>query len=162
MDDFKRTEDGFTHINVFSKSKSKLGRALSNFAHTPITLGENYFESVESWWYWSKMNNINNSSLFPHFTPEQIIDVKTKIGKEAKIYFRELFKGDSSTFNPTKEQLKEAYLQKLAEHREIEIMLFANKLPLAHYYMMFDKKVNADSTAWTAQLWDEIKSEYTK
>jgi predicted NAD-dependent protein-ADP-ribosyltransferase YbiA (DUF1768 family) len=157
--EFKPEDDGFDHINVYSKSKSKLGRSLSNFAHTPITLGDETFESVESWWYWMKMNNINKSSLFPVFTPEQIAEVKIKIGKEAKLYFRGLFKEDSTPFNPEKSELKEAYLQKLVEHPEIEKALFANKLPIAHYYMMFKKKVNADSTAWTANLWQEIKNE---
>lgn len=158
--DFKPENDGFDHINVYSKSRSKLGRMLSNFAHTPITIGENTFESIESWWYWMKMNNINKSALFPTFTEEQLSEVKAKIGKEAKEYFRSLYKNDSSPFNPTKEELKGAYLQKLVEHPEVEKMLFNNNLPIAHYYMMFNKKVSADSTMWTAQLWEEIKSDH--
>jgi len=157
--DFKPEYDGFDHVNVYSKSKSKLGRMLSNFAHTPITIDENRFESIESWWYWSKMNNINNSHLFQFFTEEQISSVKTKIGNEAKEFFRSLFKGDSSKFSPNKDQLKKAYLQKLTEHPEIEKLLFENKLPLAHYYMMFDRKISAESTMWTAKLWEEIKED---
>ena len=159
MSELKPEYDGINHVNVFSKSRSKLGRMLSNFAHTPFTLGENKFESVESWWYWTKMNNINKSVLFPVFTPEHLSEIKTKIGKYAKDYFRELHKDDSSSYSPTKEELKEAYLQKLIEHPDIEKMLFENTLPIAHYYVMFDKKVNADSTLWTAKLWEEIKAE---
>lgn len=157
--EFKPESDGFDHINVYSKSRSKLGRMLSNFAHTPFTFGGDNFESVESWWYWKKMNNINAGALFPKFTPEQISDIKSKIGKEAKEFFRSLYKDDSDSYCPTKEELKKVYEQKLIEHPEIEKMLFANKLPIAHYYMMFDKKINADSTFWTAQLWEEIKAD---
>ena len=157
--EFLPNTDGIDHINVFSKSRSKLGRMLSNFAHTPVTINDDKFESVESWWYWTKMNNINSASLFPIFTPEQLEEIKTKIGKDAKMQFRELFKEDSDSFSPTKEELKVVYLQKLLEHPEVEKTLMENKLPLTHYYMMFDKKVNADSTLWTALLWEEIKAE---
>lgn len=157
--EFKPENDGFDHINVYSKSRSKLGRMLSNFAHTPFTLGDSKFESVESWWYWSKMDNINEAALFPEFSEEQMVKIKTLIGKEAKEYFRSIHKGDTSQFNPSKDELKAAYLQKLTEHPEIEKMLFNNSLPIAHYYMMFNKKVNADSSMWTAKLWEEIKSE---
>ena len=157
--DFNPEGDGFNHINVYSKSRSKLGRMLSNFAHTPFTLKDNKFESVESWWYWSKMNNINKSVLFPEFSQGQLDEIRTLIGKEAKEYFRSIHKGDTTEFSPDKSELKEAYLQKLLEHPEIEKMLFDNKLPIAHYYMMFNKKVSADSTLWTAKLWEEIKNE---
>ena len=92
--DFKPENDGIDHINVFSKSRSKLGRMLSNFAHTPFTLDGVKFESVESWWYWMKMNNINKSVLFPAFSDEQLDNIKSLIGKEAKTYFRELYKDD--------------------------------------------------------------------
>ena len=160
--DFKPEFDGFDHINVFSKSRSNLGRMLSNFAHTPITINENKFESVESWWYWMKMNNANKASLFPSFSEEHISAIKLKVGKEAKEYFRSLFKDDSYMFNPSKDELKEAYIQKITEHPEIEKALLDNKLPLDHYYMMFDKKISAESTMWTALLWNEIKNERFK
>lgn len=158
--DFEPREDGITHINVFSKSRSKLGRMLSNFARTPITTETDKFATVESWWYWTKMNNINTSCIVPLFTDEQLIEIKDKIGKEAKDYFRALYKNDSSEFSPTKEQLKETYKLKLEQHPEVKELLLKNTLPLAHYYMMFNKKVSADSTLWTALLWDEIKDEY--
>ena len=160
--DFKIEDDGFDHINVFSKSRSKLGRMLSNFAHTPFDIGGNHFESVESWWYWSKMNSINKSSLFQEFSTEQLVEIKTLIGKSAKEYFRSLHKGDTSPYNPSKEELKEVYQQKLIEHPEIEKMLFNNTLPITHYYVMFNKKVSAESTMWTAKLWEEIKNDCTK
>lgn len=159
MTNFKRENDGIDHINVYSKSRSKLGRSLSNFAHTPITLQDNYFESVESWWYWTKMININKTTLFPVFSDEQLFEITTKVGKDAKSYFRELYPDDSGSFNPTKEELKIAYKQKLIQHPEIKDLLLLNKLPISHYYMMFDKQISADSTLWTAKLWEEIASE---
>jgi len=159
---FEPSGDGVTHINVFSKSRSKLGRMLSNFADTPIATETDRFVTVESWWYWMKMKNINESCLIPLFSEEQLNEVKNKAGKEAKDYFRALYKTDSSEYSPSKNQLKEIYKLKLEQHSEVKELLLANTLPLAHYYIMFDKKVSADSTLWTALLWDEIKQEYLK
>ena len=158
MTEFLPETDGIDHINVYSKSRSKLGRMLSNFANTPITIQGEHFESVESWWYWSKMNKINNSLLFPVFSEENLLEVKGLIGNDAKQFYRKLY-GYEGTLRPTKDELKMAYLQKLSEHPEIKQMLIDNKLPIDHYYMMFEHKISADSTAWTAQLWEEIKKE---
>jgi predicted NAD-dependent protein-ADP-ribosyltransferase YbiA (DUF1768 family) len=154
--EFKPENDGIDHINVFSKSRSKLGRMLSNFAHTPFTLDGNKFESVESWWYWTKMNNINKSVLFPIFSDEQLDTIRFLIGKDAKSYFRELHKADSSSFSPEPFELKRTYLQKLEENPDVKKELMENKLPIDHYYMMFDKKISAASSMWTAKLWEEI------
>lgn len=158
---YKVEYDGITHINVYSKSRSPLGRLLSNFAYTPVTIDSLLFESIESWWYWTKMNKINESSLFPLFTQEQLDEIRIKVGADAKAYFRELYKDDSSGFSPSKEELKKAYLAKLEHHPHIKDLLFVNHLPLTHYYVMWDKQLNADEFLWTVQLWEEIKEELT-
>ena len=46
-------EDGVSHINVWSRGTTDLGRDLSNFAHTPF-VHPRYgpFQSVEGFWYW--------------------------------------------------------------------------------------------------------------
>jgi predicted NAD-dependent protein-ADP-ribosyltransferase YbiA (DUF1768 family) len=159
LTEFEIQDDGKNHINVYSKSRSVLGRLLSNFAHTPIELNGLKFESIESWWYWMKMNNINKGGLFPIFEDEQVDAVRIKIGADAKSYFRSLYKSDSSDFSPSKEELKEAYKLKLDKHPNIKQMLIENKLPIDHYYVMFDKKVATEGTMWTAKLWEEIKNE---
>lgn len=153
-------DDGITHINVYSKGKTELGRLLSNFAHTPIILDFNCFESIESWWYWIKMNNINDSLLVKKFSDEELETVKAKIGAEAKSYFRSLYSDkDTSRFNPTKEQLKEIYIHKLNQNLSVKNLLKESNLPFSHYYIMFDKKINADEYLWTAELWQDIKQE---
>jgi hypothetical protein len=44
--------DGIDHINVYSKGKTALGRWLTNFAYSPITIPEfGDFASIESYWY---------------------------------------------------------------------------------------------------------------
>jgi len=41
--------DGVTHINIYSKGKTSLDRALSNFAHTPIETVDGKFASIEGY-----------------------------------------------------------------------------------------------------------------
>ena len=43
---YKQTEDGYNHINVYSKGKTELGRWLSNFAHT---LGNKTIDAGGEW-----------------------------------------------------------------------------------------------------------------
>lgn len=156
--DFDPLLDGKTHINVYSKGATELGRLLSNFAHTPFLLwGEGYFHSVESWWYWVKMSNINNSLLLPIFDENQLSEIKEQVGVFAKQYFRAINTlEDTYIFNPGRIQLKNVYIAKLKNHPRIKEMLFSNNLPMAHYYMMNYKKVNADRHLWTVELWEEI------
>jgi len=158
-EEYNYNTDGVNHINVYSKGKTELGRLLSNFARTPINTKKAQFVSVESWWYFKKMENINASCLLPLFDEDKLRDIKRKPGKEAKDYFRFLYKHDTVEHNPSKEQLKEIYKLKLAQNPRVEKLLLANSLPLTHYYIMFDKKVSADEYLWTVELWEEIQKE---
>ena len=45
------TEDGITHINIYSKGQTELGKMLSNFAKFPIQTVDGNFMSVEGYWY---------------------------------------------------------------------------------------------------------------
>ncbi len=159
MGEYNQNTDGINHINVYSKGKTELGRLLSNFAETMIKTKKGDFHSVESWWYWIKMNNINSSCLVPLFDEKQIHAIRHRPGKSAKDYFRFLYKQDSVVNNPSKEQLKEIYKLKLEQHPRIKKLLLKNTLPLTHYYIMFEKKISADEYLWTVQLWEEIKNE---
>lgn len=162
MDKHEIFDDGITHINVYSKSRCLLGRLLSNFAHTPFEIDGLSFMSVESWWYYFKMLNINNSMLFPIFDEEQITQVRNSIGKEAKNKFRELYKDDSKDFNPSPEEVRSVYLIKANSNLDVYSLLVNSKLPFTHYYVMFNKKISADKYLWTAELWEEIKQELIK
>ena len=44
--------DGITHINVYSGSRTELGRMLSNFCLEEIYTKDGRFMSVEAYWFW--------------------------------------------------------------------------------------------------------------
>jgi hypothetical protein len=137
---FNPNEDGVTHINVYSKGRTELGRSLTNLAPTPFRhphLGE--FKCVEGFWYMF----VTCQAQF------QRMDGWTAKREGDKAHrVREM---DKAT-------LKEVYLLKLQYNPRIKDMLLANTLPLEHYYVYGDKVVSNRYT-WTAKLWEEIATE---
>jgi len=62
-------EDRISHINVYSKSTTELGRKLTNFARmTTPTANDGVFASVEAYWYWLGVaeNNPKRETLRAH------------------------------------------------------------------------------------------------
>lgn len=45
-------KDGIDHINVYSGSRTELGKMLSNFYHFEIETKDGKFQSVEAYWFW--------------------------------------------------------------------------------------------------------------
>ena len=133
-------EDGYTHINVYSKGKTELGRLLSNFAYTPFQGGDHHFNSVEGWWYWFKTGKKHNY-------------LKNLYGFKAKQEGRR-FRGEKWI---TPEILKKVYSAKLNDNPHIEEMLKKNKLPFLHYYVWGEGKIKIPHEyLWTIELWNEI------
>lgn len=153
-----KEEDGFTHINVYSKGQTVLGRLLSNFADTEFELDGKLFKSVESYWYYIKMTKINNNSLVPIFDEIQLAEICKKVGWEAKQYFRNLYKADSKEYEPIVEELKIAYLAKIKSSENLKKLLLSNNLPFKHYYVFNGNVVEANDYLWTVELWNEIKT----
>lgn len=115
--------DGVTHINIYSKGKTELGRLLTNFAHTPFTHTEyGQFVSVEGFWYW-----LRNGKSDDH--------LRTLYGFKAKDYGKQFESVGCSTFQ---EDVKEAIRCKLRHNKNILQMLVDSDLPLEHYYWYGD------------------------
>lgn len=156
-------DDGITHINIYSKAVTPLGRLLSNFAHTPFEIYHQTYESVEAYWYCHKLVISTGDMLF-NCDPDDINFLKKQHGSEAKKVGKTLLKkygidDNNSKFNITQERLKEIYYKKLEFNPNIKELLLKNELPFAHYYMMNGVKVDADEHLWTADLWRIISNE---
>ena len=117
-------EECITHINLYSNSQSVLGRALSNFAHTPFTHPEyGHFESVEGFWYWLG-------------TGKQHDVLRKLYGIEAKLEGRKYPVVHLKNFQ---EEIEKALRLKLEQHPRIAKALKASTLPLTHYYYFGNK-----------------------
>lgn len=133
------SQDGVTHVNVYSKGKTLLGRMLSNFARTPFRLPFlGSFESVEGFWYWWVTRN------------EQL---RTLHGYEAKSIGRQSIQIYEE---PSERVLRLAYKAKLRYNPKIRALLESNDLPLVHYYVYKDKVVSPTKYLWTAKLWEKL------
>ena len=123
-------EEGKTHINAYSKSKTELGRLLSNFAYSPITLKtDGYFASIEAYWYWL----ICGPPLYnkPHPRRDELRKIS---GFRAKQLGRELADGDWREDEEFKQAIKRAIWKKLRTNRTLSDLLRISELPITHYY----------------------------
>lgn len=126
---FDPNTDGVTHINIYSKGKTELGRLLSNFAHTPFKHREHgHFSSIEGFWYWLS-------------TGKKYDDLRSLYGfkaKEAGLIIRKKSDQSSYSMDPTssefQSEIKGAILQKIEQTPSLAEMLRINQLPLTHYY----------------------------
>jgi len=139
--------DGITHINVYSKGQTKLGRGLSNFAHTPFDHPKDgHCESVEGYWYYLK-----SGREFPY--------LKTLWGNEAKQEGKRYPRVESSDFL---ENIKEAITCKILQTPELLKDFRESTLPFSHYYWygsIFNPRVLAkDADKWMVDHLEELRS----
>lgn len=110
--------DGVTHINIYSKGETSLGRFLSNFAHSPTVIEGIEFASIEAYWYWLGTGRKHDILITLH-------------GWQAKSVGKTFEKVPIDNFN---DLICEALRCKLRQHKHIRDALKESSLPLAHYY----------------------------
>ena len=123
--DIKPSEDGVTHINVYSRGNTELGRLLSNFAHTPFSHPEfGEFASVEGFWYWLSLGKVYEElrPLYGFKCKQKGKELKTNGAKEVHIDDFEI-------------QIKKALLLKVEQNQTVAKLLKESSLPLTHYYV---------------------------
>lgn len=115
-------EDGVTHINIYSRGRTELGKWLSNFAHLPFRHPQHgYFASVEAFWYYV-------STGFKH---ESLRRLYGAFAKTAGQQFPRV-KLEEANFQ---ELICEAITCKVEQHPKLLEALLENTLPLRHYYV---------------------------
>lgn len=121
--------DGVTHINVFSKGNTELGRWLSNFSYSPIDVeGYGRFNSVEGLWYYLGSLDENLRNLH---------------GYAAKEYGRKAVQVQRLDKEEFKRIILKAIDTKLKSDRSKLNMLRESTLPLCHYYEYGGKRIDA-------------------
>lgn len=147
---FDPAEDGITHINIYSKGKTELGRLLSNFAHTPFKYVENMqFESIEGLWYWILTGDERFQKLYG-FKAKQL-------GKEiSKTDYPE---NDSNFYACILHGLTCKYF---ASKEKIDALMKEDKtasLPFVHYYSFNRGKaiVEPKQGKWMLTFWESIR-----
>ena len=134
-------EDGITHINIYSKGKTELGRWLSNFAYSPFvhpTLGP--FASVEGFWYWLKTGRLHDVLRDVHGWNAK------KVGKTFPEVYCENFDN----------LIKTAIRAKLIANPRMLNALIDTNVILVHYYVYGGKVVSA-GYEWIPEYIQDIR-----
>lgn len=143
---FDPTEDGYTHLNAYSKGRTHLGRMLSNFAYSPFVF-EPYgkFNSMEGFYYW-------------FITGQQHEDLRKLHGSTAKAVGHK-YKRVITSF--TDEELciiQDAMIAKIVQNEEILQGLKDCNLEIVHYYVMFGKVISlSDQHDWFTETLNMIR-----
>ncbi len=121
-------EDGITHINIYSKAKTKLGKFLSNFHECDLVLPEGNFKSIEGYWYYIQTKPYDKREL-----------LKNMSGFEAKTQGRLIREGNFLFDKEFERKIKKAFSIKINTYPEYEKLMKDNKLPYKHYYVYGEK-----------------------
>lgn len=111
--------DGVDHINIYTKAKTELGRALTNISNYGLSHPKyGYFSSMEGYWYW-----LSTGKQHEEFRNLPAMKCKLTGRKMAKVYYPEF-----------EQDILDGLRLKLLANPEILNSLVNCKLPLVHYY----------------------------
>lgn len=144
--ELKAEDDGVTHINIYSKAKTKLGQFLSNFEYAPITTEDGYFVSIEGYWYWLGTNAEGKDRL------------RYLSGANAKKTGQDYQKLSSVKIDNFEDKIKKAINVKLKNNPTYLEALKQNTLPLLHYYTYGSKCVTPQGNEWVVEYIQDIAS----
>jgi NAD-dependent DNA ligase len=141
-------DDGKTHLNIYSKGKTWLGRELSNLSRNALSHPSfGTFSSLEGYWYWLGTGK-------KHDVLRDLTGVLAK--KEGKALER--------VFNPFfQKEFKQGMICRLLKNHQLFEALRENTLPLAHYYYYGDesncKVIDVSEThQWQLDYYQQIVS----
>lgn len=137
--------DGVTHINVWSRGRTKLGRQLTNMASIDTYVkGLGSFTSIEGLWWYAATGMTN-----PKFKVMNPFDARREGKKLPRV--------DNPRFE---EIIKEGLTYKVKNHPELLAGLDQLTLPLCHYYVYGeppDCKVHlANNSLWQLDHFIEL------
>lgn len=139
--------DGINHINIYSAGKTELGKFLSNFAYSPITIGDDgHFDSIEGYWYWlSNRQDVMRST--------QGYNAK-KVGKS----YPRIVQLEEEVF---KRKIIEACWIKIHSNPHKLKIFKDSTLPFTHYYV-FNGSVKDAGFKWIIDMWELFRTNIRK
>lgn len=142
--------DGITHINVYSKGKTLLGRNLTNMSEVPLKLeNHGYFRSMECYWFWRRLNG-----QYDEFRTMNPFVAK----REGTIMVQSPFNNvTDENCNEFKEDIKNALRVKLKQNPSILFDFLKTDLPLTHYYVKGSVVMNHPEYKWELDELERIR-----
>ena len=140
--------DGVTHINVYSRGRTVLGKLLSNFTEVPINSPEfGYVSSIEGLWYYL-------------ITGEKHPELLKMSGWEAKKYGRNHTREFTTSQEVFQERIKSAITLKVMSSKRIyDLMSDVDLLPFTHYYVNNGEVHTPRGNDWIVEHLETLRSE---
>lgn len=154
--DYLISEDGVTHLNVYSKASTELGRWLSNFEQVSLSLPEGEFESLEGYYHYLKiLHSLKTANVeldtLPYDIKVRLIRLQRSHGKTAQTIGRDikqrLIQEGVRIQNRPTEEFNRLFENALRLKLESNVEMFQrlqsameDGIPLVHYYVMPDSK----------------------
>lgn len=142
---FNPEDDGITHINIYSKGKTELGRKLSNWSHTYIETSIGGFDSIEGLIFY--LGSFDER-------------LRKLSGYNAKKLGEELDRGIRLPEDVFRRLVVEAMKRKVEADNQLETFLKRSTLPLTHYYCYGGKVINISKWQWQIDEWEKIRQQY--
>lgn len=142
---YRPEDDGVTHVNVYSRGVTTLGRGLSNLSECNIEHPYfGHFRTLEGLWFYMKTN----------FKDDQFRIIK---GVAARDLGKQLPSEPYPLFN---KMFKLGMLEKLERNPQLQALLLENEKPLAHYYSYGGGKkiMHLDRHQWQLDFWILLRS----
>jgi len=144
MDEIEPLDDGTEHLNVYSKGKTWLGKALSNmsaYGFTHPTYGE--FASLEGYWYWLATGKC-------HEALRSLTGYKAKeVGKSFPLVEYREFKQD----------FLDGMKLRLVQNKVLGDGVRESRLPFLHYFEYGGKVVDrTEKHRWQLDFYDEWRT----
>jgi hypothetical protein len=149
-------DDGVTHVNVYSRGFTVLGKALSNWEPLPndqmIETPHGPFRTIEGYWAWL---GFSEQDLTPSFD----VHLRSLLGLAAKRLI-----DDTGPRRFSEEQFRgfitEAMRSKLASFSpSLRMTFYHSRLPFVHYYRTRDGIPIKGSCQWVMQVWERMRKE---
>lgn len=144
---FSASDDSITHINIYTKGKSELGRMLSHFTYSPFThpyFGP--FDCMEGFWYFMRNGKKDD-------------ELRYLIGMRAKLKGRQ---GRSQWYPEFKQDILAANYCKVMQHERIKEALIESTLPFDHYYLFGNNGgeiiIKPRDCDWLIDGWEEMRT----
>lgn len=139
-------KDGVTHINIYTKGESVLGKWMSNLADSPFMIEGKTFKSLEGYWYYLGLPNIPEKEALTNVNGFQA----KKLGKELRAKYNPVQLEDFEV------RIKKAILCKLLAYPDMVQALSESTLPFTHYYEYNGKRIKA-GFEWITQFWEGLR-----
>lgn len=138
-------DDGISHINVYSKAQTELGRFLSNFSDCNVETEDGVFRTIEGYWYWLSCKDDR---------------LRKTNGWESKKLGRKLRVPDWNKDPEFERKISYAITIKILSSEWCKQKLIqSDTLPLFHYYCYGSKVIMVKEGLWMINLIDHIRSE---